>query len=837
MSDVKMFYIEDDISKIQTKTNLYIKQYGPEGAFHLVREVVQNSIDEDMDKDSPGQEVLVTYDTLTDKLTCEDDGRGFPEADYPMDIFCTKIQSGSKFFRDQSGVTSGEFGLGLTAVNALSTHFSIESCREKEKVRHYIEFKDGTKVKDEKFPIKKNDKKHGCVISFIPSPKYLGANTQIPFSEVKEWIELQSYLIPTEHKIKIAVEEWKGTKLLSREKIKTQPFENIIKKTVTDDKHSSMCHITCHNEWAERARSFVLDKKGNPKNVTKDVTRVLDFEIVACYIPDSITVYDSYCNFTHTTQGGIHQDTFDELFCRYIIAAAKEKMSDSDWEKYKPTWDDVRTGLVCYMNLNTNAEVGFVGNVKEKIDNKKLIPYIKEVLSEAIDQFFSENKSILDEYVKNVRTSARLRINLQREREAGKVSRSDAFTKYGMKNFIPCNNEKKHDFRELFIVEGESAASNLSASCDRDTQAFYQLRGVTKNPFKCSFPEFMDNPEMKILITKVLRCGAGTTFNINNLWFKRINIFSDSDIDGYYITLGVLGAFYKYMRPIIEEGLLYKVMAPLYKVNDGKKEDTYVVRRSEITEIFYKNVIKAYNVDLLQGAGYNKTAIVKESLNKSGLFELLSDLKNYRSDLQFAADDAGKLDMRFMECVLSLLGIVGGLSGTVEANVLNEILFNQKFIKSFMSKLQMFYPEVKLEGNHLYGPVNGRYASMSINPRLLKNATKLFPIYDRYGYKIQIQNKSSEEKRCVSLIEFLNLTSRYEPTIRDRYKGLGEMDVADIKKTVIDINTRMSIQFTVDDVRNELEVFNKLLSDKKAYADRRKRMMEQYVIDPDDLDN
>lgn len=837
MSDVKMFYIEDDISKIQTKTNLYIKQYGPEGAFHLVREVVQNSIDEDMDKDSPGQEVLVTYDTITDKLTCEDDGRGFPEADYPMDIFCTKIQSGSKFFRDQSGVTSGEFGLGLTAVNALSTHFSIESCREKEKVRHYIEFKDGTKVKDEKFPVKKNDKKHGCVISFIPSPKYLGANTQIPFSEVKEWIELQSYLIPTEHKIKIVVEEWKGTKLLSREKIKTQPFENIIKKTVTDDKHSSMCHITCHNEWAERARSFVLDKKGNPKNVTKDVTRVLDFEIVACYIPDNITVYDSYCNFTHTTQGGIHQDTFDELFCRYIIAAAKEKMSDSDWEKYKPTWDDVRTGLVCYMNLNTNAEVGFVGNVKEKIDNKKLIPYIKEVLSEAIDQFFSENKSILDEYVKNVRTSARLRINLQREREAGKVSRSDAFTKYGMKNFIPCNNEKKHDFRELFIVEGESAASNLSASCDRDTQAFYQLRGVTKNPFKCSFPEFMDNPEMKILITKVLRCGAGTTFNINNLWFKRINIFSDSDIDGYYITLGVLGAFYKYMRPIIEEGLLYKVMAPLYKVNDGKKEDTYVVRRSEITEIFYKNVIKAYNVDLLQGAGYNKTAIVKESLNKSGLFELLSDLKNYRSDLQFAADDAGKLDMRFMECVLSLLGIVGGLSGTVEANVLNEILFNQKFIKSFMSKLQMFYPEVKLEGNHLYGPVNGRYASMSINPRLLKNATKLFPIYDRYGYKIQIQNKSSEEKRCVSLIEFLNLTSRYEPTIRDRYKGLGEMDVADIKKTVIDINTRMSIQFTVDDVRNELEVFNKLLSDKKAYADRRKRMMEQYVIDPDDLDN
>lgn len=111
MSDVKMFYIDDDISKIQTKTNLYIKQYGPAGASHLCREVIQNSIDELMDKDSGGNTIRIVYDKMTDTLTCEDDGRGFPEQDYPMDIFCTKIQSGSKFFRDQSGVTSGEFGL------------------------------------------------------------------------------------------------------------------------------------------------------------------------------------------------------------------------------------------------------------------------------------------------------------------------------------------------------------------------------------------------------------------------------------------------------------------------------------------------------------------------------------------------------------------------------------------------------------------------------------------------------------------------------------------------------------------------------------------------------
>lgn len=110
-TDVKMQWVDDDIKKIQTKTNLYIQQYGPAGVFHLLREIIQNAFDECEDKDSQGSNVLITYDMLTDTTVVEDDGRGFPETDYPVDIFCTKIQSGSKFFREQSGSTSGEFGL------------------------------------------------------------------------------------------------------------------------------------------------------------------------------------------------------------------------------------------------------------------------------------------------------------------------------------------------------------------------------------------------------------------------------------------------------------------------------------------------------------------------------------------------------------------------------------------------------------------------------------------------------------------------------------------------------------------------------------------------------
>jgi DNA gyrase/topoisomerase IV subunit B len=114
--DVQMFYIESDIKKIQTKTNLYIQKYGPAGAFHLAREIIQNNIDECIDPESNGSNIYISYDKESDMLTCEDDGRGFPEKDYPLDIFCTKNQSGSKFFRDQGGDSAGELTLSSCTI-------------------------------------------------------------------------------------------------------------------------------------------------------------------------------------------------------------------------------------------------------------------------------------------------------------------------------------------------------------------------------------------------------------------------------------------------------------------------------------------------------------------------------------------------------------------------------------------------------------------------------------------------------------------------------------------------------------------------------------------------
>ena len=138
--DSKYFHLADDIQKIQVKTNMYINEYGEAGSFHLAREIIQNNFDECLDDDSNGNKIIVSYDMSTDILSSSDNGRSFDESQFPMSTFCTTLQSGSKFFRSSGAASAGEFGVGLTVVNALSDYFKITAYREKEKTIHILEY-------------------------------------------------------------------------------------------------------------------------------------------------------------------------------------------------------------------------------------------------------------------------------------------------------------------------------------------------------------------------------------------------------------------------------------------------------------------------------------------------------------------------------------------------------------------------------------------------------------------------------------------------------------------------------------------------------------------------
>lgn len=522
--DVKIQYAEDDLEKVQLKPNMYIQKFGALGTFHLAKECIQNSFDEFEDPDTNGSEVLIKYDKKIDKLYIDDNGRGIPEDTFPIDIVCTKLQSGSKFQRE-NGRSSGEFGVGLTVVNALSSYFKLATHRNT--YVHILEFEDGKKINDENRPLKKGEKKHGTTTEFIVNPKYMGKDSELPIETVLNWIDDMSYQFTT--KVKIKVEIYDGMKLEETHKFKTRSFSDMIKKYINPKECIyDPVVLSADSTIEEVITDTKLDKNNNVKVKDKKVQKDVHLDVVFVHDNHQENDYISYCNFTKTDEHGVHVDSVEEIICRFIQTNTKAGMSDKEKEKWDITWTDVKTGLKMIVNLSTSAQVQFMGNAKNKIQNQALKPVMKEMINDKITSYFKENESKLQTICKYVKLNARARIEAQKVRVATKTERLDRFKEYEIPNYVPCNNTGKK-YKELICVEGErSATGSIRSGRNTNTQAVFGFRGVTKNPFKCSLAEIMQNKEWKNFV-KVLRTGIGKDFNIDKLYFDKIILTSDAD--------------------------------------------------------------------------------------------------------------------------------------------------------------------------------------------------------------------------------------------------------------------------------------------------------------------
>ena len=335
-----------------------------------------------------------------------------------------------------------------------------------------------------------------------------------------------TYLFPVGTEIKIRMEVFNGMKLKDTYKFKVRPFEELLDTICSDKSYSPRCSFSGDNSITEKVK--ILGKEN--KMVEKTIKKNIHLDVAMRYIPEAVTVYDSYCNYTNTTEGGVHQDAVEACYCRYIIDKAKATQTDAQKEKYKLLWEDAKNGLNIVINLATGAQVGFVGNSKQKIGNVELTPYLNEIIKTNMDKFFEENPKVLEEYIKIVKLNAKARVEMQKVKTATQKERMNSFKELSLRNFIPCNNRGK-GFREVFLCEGGSAGGSASNGCDKDTQAFLLFRGITANPLKCTLAEILENEEWKTFVN-ILRCGIGPSFDINKLYYDRINIFTDSDSDG-----------------------------------------------------------------------------------------------------------------------------------------------------------------------------------------------------------------------------------------------------------------------------------------------------------------
>ena len=829
--DAQMMYIESDIQKVQVKTNMYINEYGNAGAFHLAREIIQNSFDECLDDASPGNTITITYDSDMDLLTVEDNGRAFDESDYDMKVFCTTLQSGSKFFRESGAASAGEFGVGLCVTNALSDIFNMTSFREYEKTKHILEFHEGVCLKDKK--MKNPSGKHGTFVQFKVSKKYMGEDAELPIEDVIKWIDSLFYLDSKrlkKKKIKCSLTVLgKNGKVLESFKFKPKPFSDLLNEILSSSKKSQMselCAFDGSESFTEDTKKLVESTKGTSVENVKE-SKEIHIDVALRYCTAAVSEnaeYITYCNYTNTIDNGVHLEAFDEAYCRYMQQATNASMSDAQKAKLNVKWDDVRTNLFCVLNLSTNAQVGFVGNAKNKIGNKELIPYIKKIVTEELDAFFSKHSDVLKEYCKIIKTNAKARVEAAKVKTATQTERLNTFKEHLMSNYIRCNNTGKQ-FKVLYLTEGNSAGSSCRNGCDPDVSAFFLLRGVPANAMKCSLTKIMENKEFRDLTT-ILRCGIGPKCDVSKLYFDRINIFTDADIDGYNISAGLLAFFYKFMRPVIEAGKLYKVYSPLYKLND--KDHPYAANKAELIEIYHKKIMYRYKV---KNYGNDKYMTKKE------LKGFLMDTYDYAETLQRVANDAGYVNKYLVEIILATLVRYGGLTDKTELEDLEEKFKSQKFIMSIMNKIQKKFPEIIVDNHGVFsGIVDGKYNYIKINKRLLKKSTYLIRVYLMYGYTLSIKEKDNQPVK-MSIGEFLDSAQKVLPQIVERYKGLGELNSSDLFKTTLDLNNAVSVQYTVKDVEKELKTFELTHGSSKADAEGRKRMMKMYKIRREDLDN
>jgi DNA gyrase, B subunit len=836
VKDVEVQWTDDDIEKIQRKPNLYIRKYGNEGCNHLSHEIIQNAIDEVIDETSNGDMLTIRIDYPSGKLTVSDNGRGFPETKYPLDIFCTKIQSGSKANRDQSGGTAGEFGIGATVCNALSSYFRITSNRSKEKYIHTIEFENGKMISDKK---KDNPKKlHGSTVEFIPNPKYLGKNSHIVYEDIHKWIKDMSYLLSSEKKsIEIVFEVYDDNKAIIKEKIKPQLFSSLLSTIV---KKQAVSPIS-FNKRTNFMETTHLNEKPIEKELYLDVSFTYD-DITDVNEPN---IVESFCNYTRTTDGGVHVQAVDEAICRYLQTETKKRLSDKEKEKIDILWQDVRTDLRLLINLTSNGQVQFVGNAKTKIGNENFIPIIKELVNDSLTNIFNDNEALLNSYCKIVKTNAKARIELNKAKKSVSIkTKSNPFMDKLSKRYYSCNNRGKA-YKEIYLVEGQkSAAGSIASGRNPDVQAVYGFRGMTANPYKRDNISIMENEELKEYCERIhydIKSG-----NVEDVYFNKIIMSFDADSDGYGISSGVAAFHAKFARPIVEAGLLYKVYPPLYLIDD--KNHPYIRNKEEYIEVYRDNIIRNYTITSI---GNNNSKLSKSEFKEfiditKYYTETLTRVASHYSVNRYLIELVGyHITMYILAKYLKnnknldineVLDYYEDLPQEVYKSHINTALNDQKFVSSFMKDIQDEFPEITLNEKYLTGVIDGKYQVIKIGYNLMKKLSDLTETFITYGLHITYSEKKSDEIKS-TIGYMLDSASKYIPKIITRYKGLGEANYDQIAETIMDPSKRILVQLTFDDIERDLKIFDTLhgisTDDKKS----RKQMMKSYKIRREDIDN
>ena len=554
--DENSIKILEGLEAVRKRPGMYIGSTDKRGLHHLVWEIVDNSIDEAINGYGKKIKIIIHKDG---SISVSDEGRGVPVGMHASgmstpEVIYTVLHAGGKFESGGYKVSGGLHGVGGSVVNALSEWMEVNIKRDG--YEHYIRFEKGGHTVT---PLKKIDKtsKTGTTVTFKPDPEMFSV-TNFSYSTITERMQECAFLLK-ELTIDVVDE--------IENRSESFHYDNGISSFVeylNDDKKA------IHN---------VVTFEGMKNKINVETS----FQYTESYSENII----SFVNNVKTNDGGTHEVGFKTAITRVFNDYARSngylKAKDKNLEG-----PDTREGLTAIISLQIPEDLlQFEGQTKGKLGTPQARNVVDAIVSEQLQFYLEENKAIAQQIIEKMVKSKNVREAARKARDEARQGKDKNKKERALSGKLAPAQTKNPKKNELYLVEGDSAGGSAKGGRDRKFQAILPLRGKVVNTEKARMEDILKNEEINTMI-HAIGAGIGSDFTIEDSNYDKVIIMTDADDDGAHIQILLITFFYRYMKPLIENGRLYIALPPLYKI-DYEKKHFYAWEDSELEKIKKEN--------------------------------------------------------------------------------------------------------------------------------------------------------------------------------------------------------------------------------------------------------
>jgi len=527
----------EGLEAVRKRPGMYIGTTSVRGLHHLVYEIVDNAIDEALA--GYCNHIKVTIEE-GDIISVEDNGRGIPvdmhaSGKPAVEVVYTVLHAGGKFGGGGYKVSGGLHGVGASVVNALSSWLKVEVKNGKN--IYEISFENGGHIKEELKIIGETDQK-GTKVTFKPDATIFTETTVFDFEVLLNTLRERAFLNAG---VKIELTDNR----IGSERAEVMHYEGGIRSFVE--------FINKNKTSIHEGTIYMSGKKGD-----------MEAEVALQYTDTYNEIISSFANCINTTDGGTHEVGFKSALSKVFNEYGKKFNYLKNDEKL--AGEDIREGMTAIINVRL-TEAQFDGQTKSKLGNSEMKSFVEGMVTEKLSEFLEENPAVGKVIMEKAVLASRAREAARKARDL--TRRKTALETAKLPGKLADCYERGVEFTEIYIVEGDSAGGSAITGRDSRYQAILPLWGKMLNVEKARLDKVYGNEKLLPVIT-ALGAGVGDEFDISKLRYGKIVLMADADVDGAHIRTLLLTFFFRFMRPLIEEGHVYIAQPPLYKLTKGK---------------------------------------------------------------------------------------------------------------------------------------------------------------------------------------------------------------------------------------------------------------------------